>query len=193
MLRRLKRKEYADSFPHAGKSFQFLFILVAILIILKPNVNGQTSTLFNQIKRNSFSPGESLESFVEFIPGYVKVDGLVTLKLWGRVAEGFHIYSISPQGEYSPEPTQLIIEASPLTVHKPLSESKTVWVEDEAFGERLKVHKNDFWLERVYKVKESQKPGVYSIEGSLLFQICDQKICSLPISKRFSASLEIIK
>ncbi len=163
-----------------------------LIAVLMPDANAQTSSLFGQRDKNAYSPGKSLEAFVEFMPDHVKVNSLVTLKLWGRVAESFHIYSISSQGEYSPEPTQLIIEASPLVSHKPLSESETVWVEDEAFDERLKVHKNDFWLERVYKVKENQKPGVYSIKGRLIYQICNQKICSLPISKSFSAPLEII-
>ncbi len=175
-----------------GKSFRYIFILTSILNILTPITNAQTSGFFNQIEKKAYSPGESVEAFVEFIPGRAEANSFVALKLWGRIAEDYHIYSIRSQGEYSPEPTQLIIETSPLTVHEALTESETVWVEDEAFGERLKVHKNDFWLKRVYKVKDNQKPGVYSINGSLIFQICDRKICSLPVSKRFSAQLEII-
>lgn len=192
MSRQIKRKECRQCFRQIGKSFQYLFVFVSILLMLPHATYGQTSTLLDQIDRNTFSTDEPIELFAEFIPGHASQNSLITLKLWGRVKAGYHIYSISPQGEYSPEPTQLVVEAGPLLIHKSLSESETIWVQDEAFEERLRVHKNDFWLAQIYRVKKDQKPGMYSINGTMIYQICDQKICSFPISKPFTASLEII-
>ncbi len=106
-------------------------------------------------------------------------------KLHGRVSNGFHIYSVEHQGKFSPEPTTFYLDDKRVIPSDELKESTTSEVNDEAFGMRLRVHKGDFWISRQFTVMESLIGTRKPVHGMFIYQICSEKICSLPIRKEF--------
>jgi hypothetical protein len=136
--------------------------------------------------------GQLFEIYAEAIPNEIRNGASVRLKLWGRVAENYHIYSIQSQGQFGPEPTQLIMNTGWLAAESDLTESETVWVQDTAFNERLRVHKNDFWLEQHFRLSKQKNQGDHELTGDLVYQICSLRICSLPLTKPFTILLKIV-
>lgn len=137
---------------------------------------------------------DPLTLYAELVPSSVKnTSDVLSLKLWGRLPQDYHIYSIEKQGEFAPPPTQLVVFSKLLHGLSPLKESEPKVVEDRAFDMLLKVHKNDFWLEKSYSIKGNNLPGEYVIPGALVYQVCDNLICSLPLEKAFKVSLVIEK
>ena len=134
----------------------------------------------------------SLEIIVNFNPGVVEPGQMLIFNFYGRVAEGMHIYSIYSQGDFGPEPTEIIIETPDLIQVNKMSESKTHKIVDEAFGVLLNVHQNDFWIRQKYKMPNSFKKGVYEVGGFIKYQVCDNLICSIPIKKRFTTTIKVI-
>lgn len=134
----------------------------------------------------------SIPVIVEIDPVVVKPGEKLTIRLVGRIDEEIHLYSINPQGEFAPEPTRLVVRAAFLTPSSETAESKTRLIIDEAFEMPLRVHKNDFWVSRQYRVNSRLVPGKYDINGYLTYQICSQRICSLPLQSNFSETITVL-
>ena len=115
----------------------------------------------------------------------------MTFTLYGRTQSGQHIYSIIPQGEFAPKPTEVKILQSVAIPISDMIESNPVLIYDDAFEETLAVHENDFWIQQTFKIKPENQPGEYPLEGFILYQVCDQKICSLRLKKSFYQSIII--
>ncbi len=130
-----------------------------------------------------------LQVFAEITPSPVSANSIM-LSIFGRIEPNYHIYSIHKQGEFSPEPTKLKLH-SLLTKESDLTESSPILIIDEAYGQSLKVHKNDFWLKCRYSLSEKMTSGTHLISGVIQYQICDNNICSLPLEKVFEAQLKI--
>ena len=135
---------------------------------------------------------DAVEIYAEWLPNRQKQGELTTLKIWGRIKEGFHIYSINVQGDYAPEPTHVLIDSEQVVAVSHTRESETVSVFDEAFDQRLAVHRQDFWLEQSFRIRQEALPGPYFVRGELIFQICNKRICSLPVSKPLSSELTVL-
>ena len=116
---------------------------------------------------------------------------ITTLYIYGRVHPGHHIYSVMNQGEDSPKPTDIIIENNFLSAISSIKESLPSIIMDESFEKPLMVHKNEFQFEQNFKLRQSIKSGKYQIFGYILYQSCTNRICSLPLKKRFETTLHI--
>ncbi len=133
----------------------------------------------------------SVPVIAEVFPAAISPGGLLTIRIVGRIEQDSHLYSIRPQGEFAPDPTKLIVTAGFLSPVSSTDESSTNLVIDDAFDLPLQVHKKDFWISRQYIVNKKTKPGSYHVAGYLLYQICSQRICSLPLKSRFNEKIVI--
>jgi len=115
----------------------------------------------------------------------------ITLSVIGRVAPGMHLYSVFPQGRFGPIQTKVEVERPGLIEREEITESKPKKILDQAFDLSLEVHENDFWIKKGYQVPPDMKKGDYQLEGYLSYQICDNKICSLPQKKKFGGILHV--
>lgn len=187
----LKRVENIQS--HKPRCIlEFGGFLVFCFILLFANKGfAQSLNLKNDFNSSPLAD-QIFEIYAEAIPNEIKNGETFRLKLWGRVAEGYHIYSIKSQGQFAPEPTQMIVASESISAASPLNESDTVIVYDEAFKEQLRVHKHDFWLEQIFRVSMPAKGGSYEVKGDLIYQLCSQRVCSLPLSKPFLTKLKVI-
>ncbi len=163
----------------------FLLLWVSQLIGFNLNAESDFSLLFEPGKKQSLN--NNIKILAELSPG--TSENTIVLKLWGRIDNGYYIYSVFPQGDFSPEPTQVFLDTPLLVPDKEISESKTISVEDQAFEQKLNVHQYDFWIEQQYRIAESSKLSNQNIVGSLLYQICNKRICSLPLTKSFKISI----
>ncbi len=168
-----------------------LFFILIWLFSSNGLLFAQTNSPLSRLDIKNGSRFPELEIFVEIIPKQVKPGSRFTLKIWGRIGNGFYIYSIASQGEFGPEPTVLVINSPYLKAVSELLESDPVIVDDEAFGVPLEVHKNDFTLQQDFVFNTHQAKGSFKISGSILYQICNKKICSFPINRDFDATIQI--
>ena len=136
---------------------------------------------------------KTLQLYIEATPEAAVAGKTVTLTILGRIKAGHHIYSIHQQGYFSPEPTGIIIRSDLLTAKSELEESPPVTVFDYALNMKIKIHKNDFRLKRQYIVSKNISPGSHILNGSILYQICDNRICSFPLEKSFTIHIGIKK
>jgi hypothetical protein len=169
-------------------------LVCTFFLFLLPHLNllSQTLQTMPDLSVSSLNRYPDLEILAEVTPNALRPGDQLTLKIWGRIGNGFHIYSVIPQGEFGPEPTYLFLENRFLKADSDLQESVTIIVNDEAFGTPLKVHKHDFQLQQSFIVGVELPKGPHLIKGSVLYQICDKKICSFPINKDFQFSVQII-
>ena len=56
----------------------------------------------------------------------------------------------------------------------------------------LQVHQDEFWVSRAYRLSPDAKPGLYEIRGFLLYQVCDQRICSIPLKSWFNEQITVL-
>lgn len=151
-------------------------------------LGNDSELLFNEFTGKNEA---KLEVFAEFKPATAKPGSVITLKVLGRISPGFHIYSVNSQGEFSPDPTKLILHSDEIFQAGTLKESKPIKIIDKAFNLELEVHKNDFWFEQDFHLSEVSKPGARSWRGYVLYQICDNRICSFPLERDFQVQLNV--
>ncbi|MBU2512873.1 protein-disulfide reductase DsbD N-terminal domain-containing protein [bacterium] len=169
------------------KFFLYLFLLSSVFQVINFNLFAESALPFSLELGKKQSLNHNVQILAELNPNTVKNSRI--LKLLGRIDEGYYIYSVFPQGEFSPEPTQVFLDTPLLIPEGEINESETIRVDDEAFEQSLNVHQHDFWIEQKYRVLDSSKLTNLNIKGSLLYQICNKRICSLPLTKTFNISI----
>ncbi|NQU65974.1 MAG: hypothetical protein HQ517_17070 [SAR324 cluster bacterium] len=182
-----------DRFEPAQKLFLFGILFCTSLISFSLDKALAQKT---DIDRFQFSQGiesniQTVSVIGKVIPSSIKLGGLFTLQVIGRIDQNHHIYSIRQQGEFAPSPTKIVITSPFVTAVSKMEESATVLIIDEAIESPLQVHQNDFWISRQYRLNNTVKPGMFQLTGYLFYQICNNKICSLPLKRHFSETLNI--
>ena len=162
-----------------------------ILVIIPLAVSGGTISSIVKDKKDTISLDTSLRVIAEFSPDQAYKNSQILLTVYGIIDEGFHVYSVLPQGDFAPEPTQLILESEVLSLTGPLQESMPQTIIDDAFSLPLKVHKNEFWLKQKCSVAKDVKQGIHNIRGYIQYQVCNNRICSLPLRIYFQEKLPI--
>ncbi|MCP4296621.1 MAG: hypothetical protein GY786_13535 [Proteobacteria bacterium] len=179
-----------------AKKVLWIFLLLLFVSVEIIVMNGQSLTTTDQGNPfNQINPVDGSELRVEILASTnkesLKRGEQFILTITGRVAEGQHIYSIVKQGGFAPEPTSLTIESSHLTLSDQLRESLPQRLFDGAFEQELLIHSGDFELNQPVKIGVTLAQGYYQFYGNILYQICDNRICSLPQKKPFSFDLTI--
>jgi len=64
-------------------------------------------------------------------------------------------------------------------------ESTPQLTKDDVLGQVLKTHHKRAEFFRFFQVPEDLTPGTYFLAGSLTYRTCDNKVCTLPQTKRF--------
>lgn len=174
--------------------FSYIFLLVLLMIIFSNGVLAQKIDLDTLELSPRIEPAiHNVSIIAEINPVAVFQGGWLTVKIFGRIDRGYHLYSVRQQGDFSPNPTKIIIIDPLLTATSGVDESATLLIHDEAFDEPLRVHKNDFWISQRYQLDEQTKPGIYHLTGYLIYQICDNRICSLPLKIHFRDKITVKK
>ncbi len=163
-----------------------------ILLMLPTMVHALDDDISFPKSRNKNSPFDvSVPVVAEISPELVTAGGVLTIRVFGRIRQNQHLYSVSKQGEFSPDPTKIVVNNRYLSTVSGVKESPTILIIDKAFDLALQVHKREFWISQRYQINPTAKPGVRQISGYLLYQICSHRICSLPLKSFFETSISI--
>lgn len=149
----------------------------------------------------SGSPGYGFESYEKFkksnkqsqpltleaLPGKDPVRPGDTFRLYvvAVLDKGWHMYSIEKQSR--DETVATLIELETLAFHPegPWRETPPKLVRDEVLEKIMKTHSGRVEFTRLLRVPEGLQPGAYPISGTFRFRTCDNRICTLPQTKRF--------
>lgn len=134
----------------------------------------------------------SVPVIAEVSPESVTAGGFLTIRVFGRISQNQHLYSVNKQGDFSPDPTKIVVNNRYLSTVSGAKESPTILIIDKSFDLALQVHKREFWISQRYQIIPTAKPGVRQIRGYLLYQICSHRICSLPLKSFFETRISII-
>ncbi len=167
-----------------------LFAPISHPVLLAKDKNFE---FFEQDREPKSEIFQTLSIIAELSPNPAALATEIILTVYGRIETGHHIYSVHSQGDFSPIPTKIAIKSGFLIPRSKTWESPPITVIDQTFDQPLKVHKNDFWLKRKFLLSSNSKIGKYQIAGYVSYQICDNRICSLPQNKIFRTDLTIEK
>ncbi len=164
-----------------------LVILLACLVMLPPGLASAQSlfgadvvvpdvlaTFETKIEPSSARPGE-----------HVRL--IITVK----IAEGWYTYSVVPQGEFAPPPTTLTLKPSTLIPEGPVYETNPTVKKDKVFGLDLAFHPRAMRIYQNFRVPEDAAAGRVYLEGSLRYQICNNKLCTPPTQEPINAGLVV--
>jgi len=168
-------------------------LLVIIALFFPPMIFGGTLESIVEGGKSRSNLMQSLKIIAELSPDLVYRNSRFRLTIYGRIDDGSHIYSIDHQGDFAPEPTRLVIESKSIVKCSNTQESAVKNIFDEAFNIPLKVHKDEFRLNQNCVVNRNAQNGIHEIRGYLQYQICDNRICSLPLKIKFQESLQIVE
>ena len=131
------------------------------------------------------------KTYAEFERDTAKAGEIVTLTIHVFPATGWYLYSISVLPADGPEPTRIVTSTVSHFAVGVLQETQPEWVEDEAFGMKLPVHRKPFVLTQGFRITEGTKSGVQDWKGELHFQSCNQRICAPLQRLALTAPLEV--
>ena len=108
-----------------------------------------------------------------------------------QIKEGWHIYSLQPMDGNELLATQIVTYDNIFESQKYWQESRTRLIQDDAQQKLVKGHVTNAEFYNSFRVPENTRSGTYSIKGKLLYQACDNKICTLPVSLPFYSQIRV--
>ena len=108
-----------------------------------------------------------------------------------QIEEGWHIYSLQPMDENELLATQIMIDDNIFEGQKLWQESPTRLIHDDAQQKLVKAHVSTAEFYNSFRVPENTKSGNYSIKGKLLYQACDNNLCTLPENLPFDIQVRV--
>jgi hypothetical protein len=126
----------------------------------------------------SSGPGIKLNVIMDRDPAYA--GDRFKLYMSVQIKEGWHIYSLKPMDENELLATQIMIDDNIFEGQKQWQESPTRLIQDDAQQKLVKAHLSTAEFHKSFRVPENTRSGNYSIKGKLLYQACDNNLCTLP-------------
>jgi hypothetical protein len=137
----------------------------------------------------SFGPGIKLNMMVDRDPAYP--GDRFKLYMSVQIEESWHIYSLQPMDGNELLATQIVVEDNIFEGQKHWQESPTRLIQDDAQQKLVKGHVTTAEFYNSFRVPENTKPGNYSIKGKMLYQACDNNLCTLPESLSFDSQIRV--
>ena len=107
------------------------------------------------------------------------------------LAEGWHIYSLSPFAENKMLKTKVFMDENVFKEQDLWKEPKPFLIKDGAVGKIVKGHKGNIEFSRTYLVPKNLDENKYFLKGKLVVRTCDNKVCSLPQELPFRSVIEV--
>jgi DsbC/DsbD-like thiol-disulfide interchange protein len=108
-----------------------------------------------------------------------------------QIKEGWHIYSLHPMDGNELLATQIVIDVNIFEGQQHWQESPTRLIQDDAQQKLVKGHVTTAEFYNSFRVPENTRSGIYSIKGNLLYQACDNNLCTLPESLPFDSQVRV--
>jgi hypothetical protein len=137
----------------------------------------------------SSGPGIKLNIIMDRDPAYP--GDRFKLYMSVQIKEGWHIYSLQPMDENELLATQIMIDDNIFEGQKHWQESPTRLIQDDAQQKLVKAHVTTAEFYNSFRVPEQTRSGNYLIKGKLLYQACDNNLCTLPESLPFDSQVRV--
>jgi hypothetical protein len=164
-------------------------ILIFILVELIPPVFAFAESSPFSSPSISSGPGIRLNMIMDRDPAYP--GDRFKLYMSVQIKEGWHIYSLQPMDENKLLATQIMIDENIFEGQKHWQESPTRLIQDDAQQKLVKAHITTAEFRNSFRVPENTRSGNYSIKGKLLYQACDNNLCTLPKSLLFASQVHV--
>jgi DsbC/DsbD-like thiol-disulfide interchange protein len=164
-------------------------ILIFILAGLIAPVLAYTEPSPFQSPSVSPGPGIKLNMMMDRDPAYP--GDRFKLYMSVQIEEGWHIYSLQPMDGNELLATQIVIDYNIFKGQKHWQESPTSLIQDDAQQKLVKGHVTTAEFQNSFRVPENTRSGNYSIKGKLLYQACDNNLCTLPESLPFDSQIRV--
>ncbi len=170
--------------------FRRICIISLFLFTLLPVTSESFS--FNDFKefQSSKTKRPALKISAATIPEIIKPGERFTLHIQVLMESGSHIYSL--EENFTEEQLATRIEIENLKSHP-----VTDWTEsppklslDPVLEKTVKIHESIAEFKRDYKSVYSLPSIDKEISGKLIYRICDNRTCSLPLNSKFKAKLK---
>ena len=148
------------------------------IILILMLINGGLLLAQSYLPTPSFSLPEEVKitAFLKLSPPLIELVAQV------QVPKGSHIYSVNSQNGILPTSLEAHKDSG-LTPSSKTVESEPERIFDEALQKNIIAHKGVFELRRNFQMP--QKPLTGRQRFFLNYQICDQRVCSLPRESHF--------
>ena len=137
----------------------------------------------------SSGPGIKLNLMMDRDPAYQ--GDRFKLYMSVQIEEGWHIYSLKPMDGNELLATQILIDDNIFEGQKHWQESPTRLIQDDAQQKLVKAHVTTAEFYNSFRVPKNTRSGNYSIKGKLLYQACDNNLCTLPESHPFHSQVRV--
>ena len=118
----------------------------------------------------------------------------VRLIVTADIAKGWYMYSLEPQGEFAPPPTLLSVsQTAGLEPQGPPYEVNPRIKHDRVFDITLAYHLGAARFYQNLRVPETLAPGERTVQSTLRFQVCNERICTPPRRETIQANLNVRK
>ena len=163
-------------------------VLLTCLVLLPPRLAGAQALFGGDVVVPDVLA--TFETKIE--PATARPGEHVRLIITAKIAEGWYIYSVVPQGgEFAPPPTTLKLKPGELIPEGPVYETNPTVKRDTVFGMELAFHPGAMRIYQNFRVPEDAGAGRLYIEGSLRYQVCNNKLCTPPTKEPINAGLKV--
>jgi DsbC/DsbD-like thiol-disulfide interchange protein len=170
-----------------------LYLLIGLIVAA---LIFRASSIFAFQSFEEFSRSRNNISSIDVTPSADPVEAKpgenFDLHLWVKLSQGWHIYSLEPQGKDESLATQIRFNENVFQTKNHWTEPEPIITLDGALDKVVKVHKDAVRFSRNLRVPSHLKPGTYSISGRIEFRACDNKICSLPREVGFKKNFRVL-
>jgi thiol:disulfide interchange protein DsbD len=116
----------------------------------------------------------------------------VRLIVTATIADGWHVYSLEPQGEFAPPPTLFSIAAKDgLEPEGPPYEVNPIVKTDKVFDMTLAYHRRAARFYQNFIVPEVEAAGAREVHAMVRYQACSDRICTPPRKVELSAAMMV--
>jgi hypothetical protein len=173
---------------------KILFRLICILCFLSYQffpVSSESFT-FNDFKefQSSKTKRPTLQVSAATIPEAIKPGERFTLHIQVILQPGSHIYSLEENFTEENLATQIKFEDSNLHPLSAWTETPPKLSLDPVLEKTVKIHESIAQFNRDYKTTIPFLSKTGEVSGKLIYRICDNRTCSLPLNSQFKVNLK---
>ncbi|MFQ5671820.1 MAG: protein-disulfide reductase DsbD domain-containing protein [Nitrospinales bacterium] len=124
------------------------------------------------------------------LPDPVEPGGRFTLYVRVQLPAEWHIYSL--EGRRDTLPTRIELETTRFARQGEWEESPPTMAMDGVLQSLVKTHEKTAEFSLRMQAPRDLAPGVFPIAGTLIYRLCDNKVCYLPREALFQTAVRVV-
>lgn len=171
-------------------------VILAVLLspVLPPTIPAQPDVNFKtlaEFKRSQLRAFE-IHATAVAVPDHVRLGDIVMIQIHVNISAGAHIYSLEEGGEGESLATRISLKKTDFLQVGKWKESPPQMTMDRVLQKMLRVHKGIVEFHRGLIVPEDLEPGIFPIQGTMNYRVCNNKVCTLPQELDFQTLVRVV-